>query len=107
VDHLTLYYMCTHIPNMACLIRTWCLLRYPKGRIELECDETILLEKTFGPWKIKDYGWEYDIKMSRLDFSRVRITAKHSSCVSTVCPSVWNSSAPTGRIFIKFDIWVF
>ena len=23
-----------------------------------------------------------------------------------VCPSAWNNSAPTGRIFMKFDIWV-
>ena len=29
-----------------------------------------------------------------------------SSCLS-VCPSVWNNSALTGRIFMKFDIWVF
>jgi len=31
--------------------------------------------------------------------------------VMSVCPSVrlsaWNNSAPTGRIFIKFYIWVF
>ena len=24
-----------------------------------------------------------------------------------VCPSAWNISAPTGRIFMKFDIWIF
>jgi hypothetical protein len=29
-----------------------------------------------------------------------------SSCPS-VRPSAWNSSAVTGRIFIKLDIWVF
>ena len=29
-----------------------------------------------------------------------------SSCLS-VCPSAWNNSAPTGRIFIWFDIAVF
>ena len=28
-----------------------------------------------------------------------------SVCLS-VCPSAWNNSAPTGRIFMKFDIWV-
>jgi hypothetical protein len=28
-----------------------------------------------------------------------------SSCLS-VCLSVWNNSAPTGWIFVKFDIWV-
>jgi hypothetical protein len=31
--------------------------------------------------------------------------------VTPACPSVrppaWNNSAPTGRIFIKFNIWVF
>jgi hypothetical protein len=25
----------------------------------------------------------------------------------SVCPSAWNNSAPTGRIFMKFDIYVF
>jgi len=24
----------------------------------------------------------------------------------SVCPSEWNNSAPTGRIFMKFDIYV-
>ena len=28
-----------------------------------------------------------------------------SSCLS--CPSAWNTSAITGRIFVKFDFWVF
>ena len=28
------------------------------------------------------------------------------SCLS-VCPSAWKNSAPTGRIFMKFDIWLF
>jgi len=27
--------------------------------------------------------------------------------VMSVCPSAWNNSAPTGRVFVKFDIWVF
>ena len=27
-------------------------------------------------------------------------------CLS-VCLSVWNNASPTGRIFMKFDIWVF
>ena len=30
-----------------------------------------------------------------------------SSCLPvclSVCPSAWNSSAPTGRIFVKFDV---
>jgi hypothetical protein len=25
----------------------------------------------------------------------------------SVCPSAWNNSAPTGWIFMKFDIWGF
>jgi hypothetical protein len=29
------------------------------------------------------------------------------SFVMSVCLSAWNSSAPTGRIFLEFDIWVF
>ena len=27
--------------------------------------------------------------------------------ITSVCPSAWNNSAPTGRIFMKFDIWRF
>ena len=30
-----------------------------------------------------------------------------SSCLSVLCLSAWNSSAPTGRIFMKFFIWMF
>ena len=26
------------------------------------------------------------------------------SLVMSVCPFAWNNSAPTGRIFIKFDV---
>ena len=29
------------------------------------------------------------------------------SCVSVWRPSAWNNSAPTGQIFMKFDIWEF
>jgi hypothetical protein len=29
------------------------------------------------------------------------------SFVMSVCPSAWNNSAPTGWIFMKFDIWAF
>jgi hypothetical protein len=29
------------------------------------------------------------------------------SFVMSVCSSAWNNSAPTGRIFMKFGIWVF
>jgi hypothetical protein len=38
---------------------------------------------------------------------RVREIAKSDYFLRHVCPSAWNSSAPTGRIFIKFDIWGF
>jgi hypothetical protein len=34
------------------------------------------------------------------------ISDRFSVCES-VLSSAWNNSAPTGRIFIKFDIWVF
>jgi hypothetical protein len=29
------------------------------------------------------------------------------SSVMPVRPTAWNNAAPTGRIFMKFDIWVF
>ena len=44
-------------------------------------------------------------------FGRVRKIAKRDYQLRHVRPSVrltaWNNSAPTGRIFTKFDIWVF
>jgi hypothetical protein len=38
-------------------------------------------------------------------FTKLRKTA--AGFAVSVCPSAWNISAPTGQIFIKFDIWVF
>jgi len=42
-------------------------------------------------------------------FAKLRKTPMR--LVMSVCPSVllfaWNNSAPTGRIFMKFDIWIF
>jgi len=39
-------------------------------------------------------------------FRRVRNVA--AICfVMSVLPSTWNNSVPTGRIFMKFGIWVF
>ena len=50
-----------------------------------------------------------DIKLGI--FRRVRKIAKSDYlfrhvCLS-VCPSAWNNSASTGRIFMKSDVWVF
>jgi hypothetical protein len=39
-------------------------------------------------------------------FAQFRNSTIASSCLSAR-PSAWNSSAPIGRIFIKFDIWAF
>jgi len=38
---------------------------------------------------------------------RVRKIAKSDYKLRHVCPSAWNSSVPTGRVFIKFNIRVF
>jgi hypothetical protein len=38
-------------------------------------------------------------------FAKLRETT--NNFVMSVCPSAWNNSAPTERIFMKFDIWVF
>jgi hypothetical protein len=44
-------------------------------------------------------------------FRNVRKIAKSDYYLRYVCPSVrlsaWNNSALTGRVFVKFDIWVF
>ena len=41
-------------------------------------------------------------------FGRVRKIAKSDFLLrhASVRPSAWNTSVPTGRIFIKFDIWL-
>jgi hypothetical protein len=36
---------------------------------------------------------------------RSSFIAKNNYLLRHVCPSVWNNSAPTGRISMKFDIW--
>ena len=36
-----------------------------------------------------------------------QIASSYLSVRLFVCPRVWNYSAPTGRIFMKFDIWAF
>jgi hypothetical protein len=40
-------------------------------------------------------------------FRCVRKTAKSDYQIRHVCPFVWNTSASTGRIFMKFDVWGF
>jgi hypothetical protein len=37
----------------------------------------------------------------------VKLRKATISFVKSVRPSAWNNSAPTGQIFMKFDIWVF
>ena len=37
---------------------------------------------------------------------RVRKIAKSDYKLRHACLSAWNNSAPTGRIFLEFDIWV-
>ena len=37
-------------------------------------------------------------------FGGVRKTAKRDCWRRHVCPSAWNNSAPTGRIFLKFVV---
>jgi hypothetical protein len=41
-----------------------------------------------------------------VNFRKATISFVTSVCLS-VCSSAWNNSAHNGRIFIKFDIWVF
>jgi hypothetical protein len=38
---------------------------------------------------------------------RVREIAKSDNSFISVRPPAWNNSAPTGRIFMRFDIWPF
>jgi hypothetical protein len=50
-------------------------------------------------------------KLSLGAFARLRKATISFSSHPSVCPSVrpsaWNNSAPTGRIFMKLDLWVF
>ena len=56
---------------------------------------------------------EPNVKFSNLHtaiFRRVCKIAKndyYNSFVTSLCPSAWNNSAPTERILMKFDIWIF
>jgi len=36
-----------------------------------------------------------------------RIAKKTISFFMSVRPSAWNNSAPIGRVFLKYDVWVF
>ena len=50
--------------------------------------------------------WVWVVVLLIVHFKRVRRIAKSDSQLRHVCLSAWNSSAPTGRIFMKFGIWV-
>jgi len=39
-------------------------------------------------------------------FVHICTITKDNSLLLHVSVSAWNSSAPTGRIFLKFDIWL-
>ena len=41
------------------------------------------------------------------DKTRSQLLRKDTITFMSVCPSAWNNPAPTGRIFMKFDIGLF
>jgi len=73
--------------------------------------------------KNTDFNSAYVTARNKFVFRRVRKTAKIDYYLRHVCPSVYpsvrlsvrltfspsprNNSAPTGRIFVKFYIWIF
>jgi hypothetical protein len=56
-------------------------------------------------------GGDYDIlqtnKINTCLGAFAKLRKATISFVISVCPSKWNNSARTGRIFMKFDIWMF
>jgi len=75
---------------------------------------------SFTTWETFLYGREFSWVILHFSLQQNVVYRAHSqicdkrlfasSCLSVrkyVRPSAWNNSAPTGRIFIKFDIWVF
>ena len=63
-------------------------------------------------WHFRDRWAEYVTQLLHVVpvVRRIRKIAKKRLLTSShmsICLSAWNNSAPTGRIFMKFDIWVF
>jgi hypothetical protein len=66
--------------------------------ISLLLDRAVIYIKTkvYHHWIIRAFA----------KFGKATITFVMYVC-PPACPTTWNNSAPTGRIFMKFDIWVF
>jgi hypothetical protein len=77
----------------------------------LDCWETVFV-KDMCIWRVRELEqislMLFQVIQSLLAPSKIAI---RDCLIRLVClsvrPSAWNNSAPTGRIFMKFDIWVF
>jgi hypothetical protein len=76
------------------------------------CDSAVLIndiitrllqDRTFISWQQEDYRGDRRVTL----VSRVDKIAKSDCQVHHVCLSARNNSAPTGRISVKLDMWVF
>ena len=60
----------------------------------------------FGSWGVCVRLWA-KIQASSQNCKKRLLASSHLSVRPSVRPPAWNNSAPTKRIFIKFDIWIF
>jgi hypothetical protein len=67
-----------------------------------------MLNHCFTEYAIRDFSFlNEQAFFSAFVKLRQATTSYVMSVYSSVCPSAWNNSAPTGRIFMKFDVCVF
>jgi hypothetical protein len=76
----------------------WCLLW--QGWFKLTSDRRwvegkVVCERFTAKWNVFFLGAYAKLRKATISF------------VMSVRPSAWNNSAPAGRIFVKFDIWVY
>jgi hypothetical protein len=80
------------------------LLTLQKNNKYLSCNVSL--------WSCYKFSWLLLTIVPGKIILKLHVLVRHirkiaKSYFMSVCPSAWNNSAPAGRIFIKFDIWVF
>jgi hypothetical protein len=77
---------------------TFCIIKN-RTAVSVKGNEQLQRRTNVGVWRRR--RWCAPVSRSFCKIAKCEYQLCH------VCPSAWNSSAPTGQIFVKFDIWVF
>jgi hypothetical protein len=79
--------------------------------VKSQCNNTppplLLLQRLLAPQPSCNYYWHLTLLTGAFAELRIAAISFVMSVRPSVCLSAWNNSVPTGRIFIKFDIWAF